>query len=132
MWVFAQGADGDAVVGDVGVVDQGAGPWVGVWRRSWLVTDHRSAAALGEYGAERVYATGDLGGVLAGVAVAAAMVAVIEGGDRPDLVLFPQNYEGRDVMARLSVKLDRTVLTNNTEIVVDGERGGGDDADLWW
>ena len=50
------------------------------------------------------------------------MVAVIEGGDRPDLVLFPQTYEGRDVMARLRVKLDRTVLTNNTEIVVDGER----------
>ena len=35
--------------------------------------------------------------------------------------MFPQNYEGRDVMSRLSVKLDRTVLTNNTEIEVDGE-----------
>ena len=50
------------------------------------------------------------------------MVAVIEAGGSPDLVLFPQNYEGRDVMARLSVKLDRTVLSNNTEIAVDGER----------
>ena len=44
------------------------------------------------------------------------MKAVIDGGDVPDLILFPQNYEGRDVMSRLSVKLDRTVLTNNTDI----------------
>jgi electron transfer flavoprotein alpha subunit len=49
------------------------------------------------------------------------MKAVIDGGDAPDLVLFPQNYEGRDVMARLSVKLDRTVITNNTDIEVDGD-----------
>jgi electron transfer flavoprotein alpha subunit len=49
------------------------------------------------------------------------MVSVIEGGDAPDLILFPQNYEGRDIMSRLSVKLDRTVLTNNTDIAVDGD-----------
>jgi electron transfer flavoprotein alpha subunit len=35
--------------------------------------------------------------------------------------MFPQNYEGRDVVARLSVKLDRTVLTNNTDVAVDGD-----------
>jgi electron transfer flavoprotein alpha subunit len=39
-----------------------------------------------------VYSTGDLGGVLPGVAGAAAMKAVIDGGDVPDLVMFPQNY----------------------------------------
>ena len=48
------------------------------------------------------------------------MKAVIDGGDAPDLILFPQNYEGRDVVARLSVKLDRTVLTNNVDIAVVG------------
>ena len=79
------------------------------------------AARLGEFGAARVYSTGDLGGVLPGVAGAAAMQAVIDGGDVPDLVMFPQNYEGRDVVSRLSVKLDRTVLTNNTGIEVDGD-----------
>jgi electron transfer flavoprotein alpha subunit len=68
-----------------------------------------------------VYATGDLGGKLPGVAVAAAMSAVIDGGEAPDLIMFPQTYEARDVMSRLSVKLDRTVLTNNTDIVVDGD-----------
>ena len=77
------------------------------------------AAALGEHGATKVYATGDLGGKLPGVAVSAAMKAVIDGGDSPDLIMFPQTYEGRDVMARLSVKLDRTVLTNNVDLTAD-------------
>jgi electron transfer flavoprotein alpha subunit len=49
------------------------------------------------------------------------MKAVIDAGDAPDLVMFPQNYEGRDVMSRLSVKLDRTVITNNTDITVNGD-----------
>jgi electron transfer flavoprotein alpha subunit len=67
-----------------------------------------------------VYATGDLGGKLPGVAVSAAMKAVIDGGTTPDLIMFPQNTDGRDVVSRLSVKLDRTVVTNNTEITADG------------
>ncbi|HQZ36645.1 MAG TPA: electron transfer flavoprotein subunit alpha/FixB family protein [Ilumatobacteraceae bacterium] len=78
------------------------------------------AASLGEHGATKVYATGDLAGKLPGVAVSAAMKAVIDGGDSPDLIMFPQTTEGRDVMSRLSVKLDRTVLTNNVDITVDG------------
>jgi electron transfer flavoprotein alpha subunit len=78
------------------------------------------AGALGEHGAVKVYATGDLDGKLPGVAVSAAMKGVIDGGDSPELIMFPQTYEGRDVMARLSVKLDRTVLTNNVDISVDG------------
>ena len=78
------------------------------------------AAALGEYGATKVFATGDLGGHLPGVAASAALKALIDGGETPDLILFPQSYEGRDVMARLSVKLDKTVLTNNVDVAVDG------------
>ncbi|MEQ9162858.1 MAG: electron transfer flavoprotein subunit alpha/FixB family protein, partial [Ilumatobacter fluminis] len=79
------------------------------------------ASALGEYGAAKVYSTGALDGDLPGAAGAAAMKAVIDGGDSPDLIMFPQNYEGRDIVSRLSVKLDRTVLTNNTQIEVDGD-----------
>ncbi len=78
------------------------------------------AAALGEYGAAKVYATGDLGGKLPGTAVSAAMKAIIDGGETPDLILFPQTTEGRDIVARLSVKLDRTVLTNNVDIASEG------------
>src|SRR5829696_2785158 len=79
------------------------------------------AGALGEHGATKVYATGDLGGKLHGIAVASAMKAVIDGGDSPDLIMFPQTTEGRDVVARLSVKLDKTVLTNNVGISVEGD-----------
>ncbi len=63
-------------------------------------------------------------------AVAAAMKAVIDGGDVPDLILFATSYEGRDVVARLSVKLDRTVLTNNIDIAVDGDTVTRHHADL--
>ena len=80
-----------------------------------------AAAAMGDHGAAKIYETGDLAGALPGAAVSAAMQAVIDGGDTPDLIMFPQNYEGRDVMSRLSVKLDRTVLTNSTDISVDGD-----------
>ena len=78
------------------------------------------AGSLGEHGAAKVYATGDLAGKLPGVAVSAAMKAVIDGGDTPDLIMFPQTTEGRDIMSRLSVKLDRTVLTNNVDVTSDG------------
>ena len=79
------------------------------------------AAALGKFGAKRVYSTGDLGGRLVGVAASSAMKALIDGGNKPDLVLFPQNYDGRDTLARLSVKLGVTVLTNNVDIAVNGD-----------
>ncbi|MFM7537684.1 MAG: electron transfer flavoprotein subunit alpha/FixB family protein [Acidimicrobiales bacterium] len=89
---------------------------------AWIGGDGEAVAgALGEYGATTVYATGDLGGKLPGVAVSAAMAAAIAGGTTPDLILFPQSYTGRDVAARLSVKLDRTVLTNNFDLAVDGD-----------
>jgi electron transfer flavoprotein alpha subunit len=48
------------------------------------------------------------------------MKALIDAGDKPDLILFPQNYDGRDTIARLSVKLGATVLTNNIDISVNG------------
>ncbi len=36
-------------------------------------------------------------------------------------MLFAQTYDGRDAVARLSVKLDRPVITNGTELSVDGD-----------
>ncbi len=80
-----------------------------------------AAGAFADHGAAKIYETGDLAGALPGAAVSGAMKAVIDGGDSPDLIMFPQNYEGRDVMSRLSVKLDRTVLTNSTDISADGD-----------
>jgi len=78
------------------------------------------APALGEYGVGKVH-TVDGGEVLAGVTGAAAMAALVD-EHQPDLILFAQTYDGRDAVARLSVKLDRPVLTNGVSIAVDGDR----------
>ncbi|MFM8861785.1 MAG: electron transfer flavoprotein subunit alpha/FixB family protein [Acidimicrobiia bacterium] len=80
------------------------------------------AAQLGEYGASKVYATGDLGGALPGVPVAGAIAALVTSGNAPDAILAATSYVGRDIAGRLSVKLDRTVLTNNTDLEVDGDK----------
>jgi len=80
------------------------------------------AGPLGEYGASTLYDVGDLGGTLPGVPVAAALAALIEGGNAPDAILLPATYEGRDVAGRLSAKLGRPVLTNVTGLV-EGDGG---------
>ena len=72
------------------------------------------AGPLGEYGATTIYDVGDVGGALPGVPVAAAMAALVQGGNAPDAILFPATYEGRDIAGRLSAKLDKPVLTNVT------------------
>jgi len=120
VWVFAQVVDGSPTSGTLELLTKARA--VGTTVTAFLGGDAASSAAtLGEYGASKVYATGDLGGALPGAAVASAMKAVIDSGDVPDLIMFPQNYEGRDVMSRLSVKLDRTVLTNSIDVAVDGD-----------
>jgi electron transfer flavoprotein alpha subunit len=78
------------------------------------------AAILGEYGASKVWATGDLSGRLVGVPVAAAIAAAMEAGNAPDAIIAGTSYDGRDVAGRLSVALDRTVITNNVDLAVDG------------
>ncbi len=119
IWVFAEGVDGAPTSATLELMAKARS--LGTVS-AFVVGDGESiAATLGEHGAAKVYSTGDLDGSLPGAAGAAAMKAVIDGGDSPDLIMFPQNYGGRDVMSRLSVKLDKTVLTNNTDIVVDGE-----------
>jgi electron transfer flavoprotein alpha subunit len=120
IWVLAQAANGAPTSGTLELLTKARG--LGGNVAAFVAGDGAAvAAALGEYGAATVYSTGDLGGHLPGAAVSAAMQAVIEGGSSPDLILFPQDYVGRDVMARLSVKLDKTVLTNNVDVAVEGD-----------
>jgi len=120
VWVFAQGTNGAPTTATLELLTKARS--LGGSLAAFVAGDGAEiASALGEYGASKVYSTGDLGGALPGVAVGAAMASQIATGDAPDLILFPQNYEGRDVMSRLSVALDRTVLTNNIDIAVDGD-----------
>ncbi len=87
---------------------------------TWGPNTAEHAAALGEYGAAKVYDVGDVGETLPGVPVAAAIAALVEGGDKPDALLIPASYDGRDVAGRLSVRLDRPVLTNVVGLSDDG------------
>jgi electron transfer flavoprotein alpha subunit len=79
------------------------------------------AEGAGAHGATKVFATGDLGGKFQGAHVAAALAALVEAEGAPDAILFGTTYDGRDIAARLSVKLDKPVVTNNTDIEVDGD-----------
>ena len=115
IWVFSQESNGTATSGTLELLTHARS--LGGSVTAFVGGDASAIAGiLGEFGATKVYATGDLGGALPGAAVASAMKAVIDGGDSPDLILFPQNYEGRDVMSRLSVKVDRTVLTTTSPL----------------
>ncbi|MHB1552407.1 MAG: electron transfer flavoprotein subunit alpha/FixB family protein [Acidimicrobiales bacterium] len=89
---------------------------------AWGAETASVAGTLGDYGASRVYDVGVLAGALPGPPVAAAMAALVDAGERPEAVLVPASYDGRDVAGRLSARLDRPVLTNVTGLV---ERDGG-------
>jgi electron transfer flavoprotein alpha subunit len=78
------------------------------------------AEELGRYGVSKVY-TVDTGGTLQGVPVASAMADQISNGNAPDLIMFGSTYDGRDVLARLSVALDKPVLTNNNAVTLEGD-----------
>jgi electron transfer flavoprotein alpha subunit len=120
IWVYAEASDGKVAPLTLELLTKARS--LGGTVEAVLGGDASAVAGtLGAYGATKVRATGDLGGALPGAAVASALAAAISGGDAPDLVLFGQTYEARDVAARLSVKLDKTVITNAVDLQ------GGDD-----
>lgn len=119
IWVFAQVANGAPTSATLELLTKARSLSSNV--TAILGGDGASAAAaLGEFGATKVYAV-NIGANLPGVAIASALKSVIDGGETPDLIMFPQNYEGRDVMSRLSVKIDKTVITNNVDISDSGD-----------
>jgi len=121
IWVYAELADGKPTTGTLELLTKARSLGASKVAAILGADAGESAAALGAHGAQTVYATGDLAGKLPGVAVSAAMKSLIDSGSAPDLVLFPMTYSARDVLARLSVKLDRTLTTNNVDIAADGD-----------
>mgnify|MGYP001452706832 CR=1 FL=1 len=79
------------------------------------------AGPLGAHGATTVHSTGDLGGSLPGVPVASAIAKAIGDGSGPDLLMLGTTYDGRDIAARLSVAIDKPVITNNIDLEVSGD-----------
>src|SRR5437588_12654943 len=117
-WVFAEAADGKVASITLELLTKARqlGGTVEVFYGG--ADADAIAEQLGKFGATKVYAA-DAGDALPGAPVAAAMAAQIEGGHRPDLILFGQTYDGRDVAGRLSVKLDRPALTNGIDVSAD-------------
>ncbi len=70
------------------------------------------AEQVGAHGAGRLIDLGDLGDSLPGPRVAAALAGEIVAGRGPDALFIGTSYDGRDIAARLSARLDRPVLTN--------------------
>ncbi len=120
IWVVAEVVDGNVTTSSLELLT--AARATGATVEAVVAGDGAAVAAqLGSFGASKVYSTGDLGGSLLGVPVASAIAALVSGGNAPDAILLAQTYDGRDIAGRLSVKLDRTVLTNAVGISVSGD-----------
>ncbi len=119
IWVFAE-ADGDKPAGATLEILTKARELAGTVEAVFVGTDADALAGeLGAHGAAKVFSI-DPGDGLPGV-VGAATLASLVGEHSPDVILFAQSYDGRDAVARLSAKLDRPVLTNGTDLKVDGD-----------
>lgn len=113
IWVYAEVHDGELDpaaleiltkardLGDASVVVLGSG-----------ATD--AAAKLGEYGAATVYASDDSVYDDYVAQPHAHALAELIGEHNPDLVLFANNYDSRDIAGRLSAKTGSTLMGNAT------------------
>jgi len=115
VWVFAETVDGTPQpivlelltkarsLGDTTAISLGPGA-------------KKAAAALGSYGAKKVYVHEDpaFRDVLATPAV--DLLARLIEKDNPDIVLFGMTYDGRDVASRLSARLGTALIANATDV----------------
>ncbi len=76
-------------------------------------------ASLGEHGAASVFRLVGAADTLAPAAAAAAMAGLVE-QHSPDLIMFGLTYTDRDVAGRLSARLGKTLISNATDVSVDG------------
>ncbi len=120
IWVFAETSDGKVTPLTLELLAK-ARSLAGTVEAVYGDEGANVADVLGAHGATKVYATGHLDDTLQGVPVASAIAKLVEGGDAPDLIMLGTTYDGRDVAARLSVALDKPVITNNIDVEVDGD-----------
>ena len=120
VWVFAEEVDGApapvslelltkarSIADNVAVVYLGDGSDAGF-------------ASLGDHGAATVYRLTGAGDSLPTAAAAAAVAGLVV-DHSPDLLLFALTYTDRDVAGRLSAKLGKTIVSNVTDLSVDGD-----------
>jgi electron transfer flavoprotein alpha subunit len=121
VWVVAEVNDGVPTTTTLELLTEARSIATTVEAISWGPSTAAAAGVLGEYGASVVHDIGDLGDALPGVPVAAAMAELVASEDVPDVILVPASYDGRDVAGRLSVRLDRSVITNVVGLTADGD-----------
>ncbi|HEY5252479.1 MAG TPA: electron transfer flavoprotein subunit alpha/FixB family protein [Acidimicrobiales bacterium] len=121
IWVLAEVADGSVISTSLELLTQARSMGSSVSAVTWGGGADAVAAQLGDFGAATVYDVGDLSDALPGAPVAGALAGLIAGGDRPDVILVPASYDGRDIAGRLSVKIDSPVITNVVGLTVVGD-----------
>ena len=122
IWVLTETAEGKALPVSLELLTKARELAGTVEAVAWGPDTAAIAPTLASYGVAKVHDVGDLGGSLPGVPVASAIAAAISGGAAPDAILIPHTYDGRDIAARLSAKLDKPVITNATDLKVDGDK----------
>src|SRR5689334_7110602 len=118
VWVYAESAEGKATSATLEIVTKARELGSTVEALYTGPDADAVAAGVGEHGATKLFVL-DTGDGLPGQ-VAAAAIAQLAGEHKPDAILFAQSYDGRDAIARLSVKLDKPVLTNGMSLSDDG------------
>jgi electron transfer flavoprotein alpha subunit len=122
IWVLTEISDGVPITTSLELISHARSLAGTVEAVAWGEDTASVAATLGDYGVSTVHDVGDLAGSLPGTPVAASIAAAVGAGDGPEVILFPATYDGRDIAGRLSVRLDRPVLTNVIDLV---EKDGG-------
>jgi electron transfer flavoprotein alpha subunit len=121
IWVVAEAFEGKPLTISLELLTAARGLASTVEAFTWGGDTESFAPELGKYGATKVYTVGDIGESMPGTAAGAALAEALGGGDGPDAILVPATYDGRDIAARVSAKLDKAVLTN---VVGLSEEGG--------
>ncbi|HEX5265190.1 MAG TPA: electron transfer flavoprotein subunit alpha/FixB family protein [Acidimicrobiales bacterium] len=121
IWVLVDVVDGKAASGGLELLTAARGFGSAVDAVVWGPGASSAAAALGSHGAGRLLAVSELGDGLAGAPVASALAERINGGEAPDAILGSSSYDCRDIIGRLSAKLDRPVISNIVGIAKEGD-----------
>jgi len=112
IWILAEQRDAQPLSVVLELATAARGLASEVHAITWGPSDPAIAEQLGRYGVQKVFDVGEIGDSLAGPVVAAAIAELLEQQDVPDALLVGSTYNGRDVAARLSARLDRSLITN--------------------
>jgi electron transfer flavoprotein alpha subunit len=118
IWVFVEEVNGAPA--PVGLELLTKARQLGTVSAVFLGSSDEAIAELGRYGAASVYRLTGAEGALPAAGAAAAL-ADLCASESPDLVLFGLTYTDRDVAGRLSARLGKPVVSNASDIRLDGD-----------